>query len=67
MAEHCGLLKEHLEELPTLAQGQADDLKIDTGKIRVWLSRVDGSVSIEAYDEKTGKWELASEDVCGFE
>lgn len=34
----------HLKALPTLAQGQADDLKIETlgtngGGVRVWLSR----------------------------
>ena len=28
-----------LEDLPTLAQGQADDLKVDTGTQRVWLNR----------------------------
>ena len=30
---------EQLRELPTLAVGQADDLKIDTGDERIWLSR----------------------------
>lgn len=29
----------HLESLPTLAQGQTDDLKIETPTTRVWLSR----------------------------
>lgn len=29
-----------LENLPTLAQGQADDLKIKTKYIQVWLSRM---------------------------
>jgi len=28
-----------LEAMPTLATGQADDLKVDTGAKRVWLSR----------------------------
>ena len=28
-----------LKDLPTLAQGQADNLKIDTGTERVWLCR----------------------------
>lgn len=28
-----------LEEMPTLSQGQADDLKLDDGRERVWLSR----------------------------
>lgn len=31
-------LKE-LEEMPTISTGQTDDLKVDTGKVRVWLSR----------------------------
>lgn len=31
-------LKE-LEKLPTLSVGQAEDLKIETATIRVWLSR----------------------------
>ena len=30
---------EELEAMPTLAQGQAADLKVDTGEIRIWLSR----------------------------
>lgn len=30
---------DELEALPTLSQGQADDLKIDTGGTRIWLSR----------------------------
>jgi len=47
-----------IEHLPTLCQGQADDLKIDTGKLRVWLSRVDGSVSIEK--RVNGRWEMVS-------
>ena len=46
-----------LEKLPTLAVGQADDLKIDKGNMRVWLSRMtvaDGmpynnQVNIERY------------------
>lgn len=47
-----------LKALPTLSVGQADDLKIDTGNRRVWLSRCtveDGEpcnnkVTIEEYD-----------------
>ena len=40
-----------LEALPTLAVGQADNLKIDDGDTRVWLSRctVDDG---EPYDNK---------------
>lgn len=32
-------LKE-LEAMPTLSQGQFDDLKIETPKMRIWLSRM---------------------------
>lgn len=47
-----------LEALPTITQGQADDLKIDTGDTRIWLSRCtvedgepcDNKVTIEEYD-----------------
>jgi hypothetical protein len=59
-------LKE-LEALPTLAVGQASDLKVDTGTKRVWLSRCtveDGEpynnkVSIERYDGK--RWITVAE------
>lgn len=48
-----------LESLITLAVGQADDLKIDTGAHRVWLSRctvADG----EPYDNKVTHEELVA-------
>jgi hypothetical protein len=39
-----------LESLPTLATGQAEDLKIETTLTRVWLSRVEqDEVTIEVY------------------
>ena len=55
-----------LESLPTLSQGQADDLKIDDGNTRVWLSRMsieDGmpynnQVSIEELNYAKGCWEV---------
>lgn len=47
-------IRAELEKLPTLCVGQADDLKIDTGTIRVWLSRVDESITVETY--KGGCW-----------
>lgn len=31
---------EELEEMPTISQGQFDNLKYDDGKVRVWLSRM---------------------------
>ena len=59
-------LKE-LEELETISQGQADDLKIEDGNIRVWLSRMtieDGmpynnQVSIEKL--QNGAWKIIDE------
>ena len=58
---------EELEDLPVLCQGQADDLKIDTGEVRVWLCRCDVSdgmpynnaVTIERLSTK-GRWEEVS-------
>ena len=60
---------QELEALPTLAIGQADDLKIDTGKYRVWLSRCDttdgepydNKVTIERYNEEDGRWKTIDE------
>jgi hypothetical protein len=58
---------EELEKLKTLYVGQCDDLKIDEGDTRVWLSRCtveDGEpynnkVSIEKLIK--GKWEVVEE------
>ena len=60
-------LKE-LEGLKTIMQGQADDLKIEDGNIRVWLSRMtigDGmpynnQVTVEKLDEN-GSWNTIEE------
>ena len=60
-------LKE-LEGLKTIMQGQADDLKIEDGNIRVWLSRMtigDGmpynnQVTVEKLD-KNGSWNTIEE------
>jgi hypothetical protein len=60
-----------LDDLPRLAQGQADDLKVDTGTgTRVWLSRcgvADGepfenTVTVEQYDGQ--RW-VTAERYCG--
>ena len=50
-----------LDRLPTLATGQAEDLKIDEGMRRVWLSRVDPGLVIEETrdpnaNEGRGEW-----------
>lgn len=49
-----------LDAMPTLATGQAEDLKIDNDNTRVWLSRVEpGMVSIEMYDGE--RWTVTEE------
>lgn len=59
-----------LERLPTLAVGQADDLKVDTGSIRVWLSRCgpeDGEtqpIKVEKLD--CGRWLDATDQMVRF-
>ena len=54
-----------LGSLPTISQGQADDLKIEVkGKTRIWLSRMtkeDGmpynnQITEERFDKKSGSW-----------
>ncbi len=65
--KYQNLSLKHLEHLPTLHQGQADDCKIDNGQHRVWLSRCgvedgepyDHKVTIEALIE--GRWETIGE------
>jgi hypothetical protein len=42
---------DELRSLPTLSVAQADNLKIDTGTERVWLSRC-GIEDGEPYDDK---------------
>jgi hypothetical protein len=62
------ILWEELDALPTLTQGQADDLKIETDRQRVWLSRcttLDGEhcdhhVTVETYNGQ--RWETTSEN-----
>jgi hypothetical protein len=55
-----------LNDLPTLATGQAADLKIDTGTVRVWLSRCgpadgeDQPVQVEIL--RDGRWIDADEE-----
>jgi hypothetical protein len=51
-----------LESLPTLSVGQADNLKVDSGRTRVWLSRCtvedgepfDNAVTVE--ELRDGRW-----------
>lgn len=51
----------YLASLPTIAQGQADDLKVETGTLRYWLSRCgpedgqDYEVEVERLED--GRWQ----------
>ena len=53
---------EELAEMPTLSQGHFANLKVDTGQLRYWLSRMtkeDGeknAVQVEFYNQKLGSW-----------
>jgi hypothetical protein len=49
-----------IENLKTLAVGQAADLKIDTGTFRVWLNRVTNEVEYERLID--GRWVDASDE-----
>lgn len=49
-----------LEHLKTLAVGQAADLKIDTGTLRIWLNRVNGQVEYERLVD--GRWVEAGDE-----
>lgn len=55
-----------LDDLPTKTQGQAADLKIDTGDWRVWLSRCgeeDGEFSpVQLEQRVNGRWVDRSPD-----
>jgi len=58
---------DYLESLPTLCQGQADDLKIEEPGFRVWISRCgvedgepyDNKITIEEYID--GNWIVTDE------
>lgn len=58
-----------LEKLPTLCEGQADDLKIEENKTRIWLSRMtkeDGmpynnQITVEKLNPKTYNWEITEQ------
>lgn len=60
---------EELEAMPTLSESQTDDLKVDTGQIRVWLCRCgvdDGmpyndQVTVEMLNPKNYRWETVDE------
>ena len=56
---------EELQAMPTLCQGQTDDLKVDDGNNRVWLSRMtlaDGEIYQIHHEECIGsQWVIVSE------
>ncbi len=55
---------EELRAMQTLAKGQADDLKIDDGRTRVWICRsgvhdgmpYDNAITVERFDGQ--RWSL---------
>lgn len=63
MSTPATIYAEDLRDRPTLAVGQADNLKIDTGETRYWLCRcgiadgmpVDDVVTVERLID--GRWE----------
>lgn len=56
-----------LEDRETIHHGQFDNLKIDTGELRVWLSRMtvadgmpyDNQVTVEFL--RNGRWEIVEQ------
>ena len=56
-----------LRAMPTRSVGQADDLKVETSTMRVWISRCtvedgepfDDKVTVERL--RNGRWEVADE------
>lgn len=55
--------RRELEALPTLAQGQCCDLKIDDGKTRTWVcrcTRAEGGCGVSQERLINGRWEKVS-------
>lgn len=46
-----------LRELPTIRSGPVNDLKVDTGRVRVWLRRSTGEPAIIVQMHDFGVWE----------
>lgn len=49
-----------IARLATLCVAQCCSLKIEDERERVWLCRVGGGVTVERYNESTGRWEVVS-------
>ena len=67
LGKHMELNHAWLDCQETLAIGQADDLKVDNGEYRVWLSRC-GTEDGEPFENKVtveqlidGRWLIVSE------
>lgn len=53
-----------IETMPTIRQGHADDLKLELGNTRIWVSRMtredgmpyDNQITIEEYEQRSGAW-----------
>ncbi len=64
VALHGELSLAEIQSLATISSGHADDLKIDSDGVRVWLSRMtvqdgaafDNEVTVEIFHRSTGQW-----------
>ena len=64
MSTYAGYTREELEAMPTISTGWTDDLKVDTGRMRIWVSRLtvedgvseDHEITIEQFDPVSGRW-----------
>ena len=56
--ETCNYTPEALEKLPTLFTGHAEDLKVETESMRVWLCRVENKVTVEVLDSDGWNWRI---------
>jgi len=69
MQHHMNWTYDELDAMPTLGVGQFSNRKIDTGQIRVWLSRMeqadgarfDHAVEVEIYNPPGGNWIMLAE------
>lgn len=48
---------EQLQAMPTIRSGPANDLKLDTGRVRIWIRRGGGAPAITVTRCDYGVWE----------
>lgn len=48
---------EQLRAMPTIRSGPVNDLKVDTGRVRVWVRRETGTPAITVVMRDYGTWE----------